>query len=181
MMSGLNCRNELLTLSDYTALNNFITVNNGNFDMKMKYVLAPILMAGFAAQAMADDCSVTIDGTDAMKYDKNEIVVNKSCKEFTINLTHSGKLARNVMGHNVVITKTADVSAVARDAMSAGLDNQYVKSGDDRVIVFTDIIGGGEKTSKSFSVDKLKAGEDYTFFCSFPGHVSLMKGTVSLK
>src|SRR5690606_37726789 len=116
-----------------------------------------------------------------MKYDKSEILVDKSCKEFTINLTHSGKLAKNVMGHNVVITRTADARTVASDAMGAGLDNQYVKPGDERVIAFTDIIGGGEKTSKTFSVDKLKEGEDYTFFCSFPGHISLMTGTVSLK
>lgn len=149
--------------------------------MKKKNVLVPILLAGFATQAIADDCSVTIDSTDAMKYDKNEIIVNKSCKEFTINLTHSGKLAKNVMGHNVVIAKTADASAVARDAISAGLDNQYVKPDDDRVVVFTDIVGGGEKTSKSFSVDKLKAGEEYTFFCSFPGHIAMMKGAVLLK
>ncbi len=149
--------------------------------MKMKYLLAPLVLSAVAMQAAADDCSVTIDSTDAMKFDKNEIVIDKSCKEFTIDLTHSGKLAKNVMGHNVVITKTADASAVASDAISAGLDNDYVKPGDERVIAFTEIIGGGEKTSVTFSVDKLKAGEDYTFFCSFPGHISLMKGTVSVK
>lgn len=153
----------------------------GDSAMKIKLLLASILMAGFSMQTIADNCSATIDSTDGMRYDKNEIVVDKSCKEFTINLTHSGKLAKNVMGHNVVITKTADAPAVAGDAIAAGLDNQYVKPGDDRVIMFTDIIGGGEKTSKSFSVDKLKAGEAYTFFCSFPGHISLMTGTVSLK
>ncbi|WP_240348810.1 plastocyanin/azurin family copper-binding protein, partial [Pseudomonas viridiflava] len=26
----------------------------------------------------------------------------------------------------------------------------------------------------------LKAGDDYSFFCSFPGHSSMMKGSVSL-
>lgn len=149
--------------------------------MKMKYIIAPILLAGFSAQAMAADCSVTIDSTDAMRYDKNEIVVDKSCDEFTIKLTHSGKLAKNIMGHNVVITKTPDAEAVARDAISAGLDNQYLKPDDDRVIVFTDLIGGGEETSTSFATTKLNAGEDYTFFCSFPGHISLMKGTVTVK
>lgn len=149
--------------------------------MKMKYIIAPVLLAAFAAQAMADDCSVTIDSTDAMKFDRNEIVIDKSCKEYTINLTHSGQLAKNVMGHNIVITKTADSRAVASDAIAAGLDNNYIKPGDDRVIVFTDIIGGGGKTSKTFSVDKLKAGEEYTFFCSFPGHIAIMQGTVSVK
>jgi azurin len=30
-------------------------------------------------------------------------------------------------------------------------------------------------------VSKLAAGEKYGFFCSFPGHISMMKGTVTLK
>jgi azurin len=29
-------------------------------------------------------------------------------------------------------------------------------------------------------VDKLKAGGPYEFFCSFPGHATVMKGTVSV-
>ena len=148
--------------------------------MKMKYLMPTVLFTVMAMQAAADDCSVTIDSTDTMKFDKSEIVIDKSCKEFTVNLTHSGKLAKNIMGHNVVITKAADARAVASDAIGAGLDNNYVKPGDERVIAFTDIIGGGEKTSMTFSVDKLQAGEDYTFFCSFPGHISLMQGSVSV-
>lgn len=149
--------------------------------MKMKHIIAPILLVGFSAHALADDCSVTVDSTDAMRYDTNEIVVDKSCKEFTIKLTHSGKLAKNVMGHNVVITKTSDMEAVARDAISAGLDNEYLKPDDDRVIVHTDLIGGGEETSTSFETAKLKEGGEYSFFCSFPGHSTLMKGAVTLK
>lgn len=148
--------------------------------MKMKYLIAMIFSAA-SIQALADDCSVTVDSNDAMKFDKDEIVIDKSCKEFTVNLTHSGKLAKNVMGHNIVITKTEDSRPVANDAIAAGLDNQYVKPDDERVIAYTDIIGGGEETSVTFKVDKLKADEDYTFFCSFPGHIALMKGTVSLK
>jgi azurin len=29
-------------------------------------------------------------------------------------------------------------------------------------------------------VAKLKAGETYAYFCTFPGHAALMKGTLSL-
>lgn len=149
--------------------------------MKMKYLVVPVLLAAFSAQVMAADCSVTVDSTDAMRYDKNEIAIDKSCKEFTINLKHSGKLAKNVMGHNVVIAKSSDADAVARDGIAAGLDNGYLKPGDDRVIAHTDLIGGGEQTSTTFEVAKLKEGESYTFFCSFPGHISLMRGTLAVK
>ncbi len=139
------------------------------------------MFSAFAMQALADDCNVTVDSNDAMKFDKSEIVIDKSCKEFTVNLTHSGKIAKNVMGHNIVITTTEDARAVANDGIAAGLNNQYVKPEDERVVAFTDIIGGGEKTSVTFKVDKLKTDKAYTFFCSFPGHIALMKGTVTLK
>lgn len=143
--------------------------------------LIPVMFSAFAMQALADDCNVTVDSNDAMKFDKSEIVIDKSCKEFTVNLTHSGKIAKNVMGHNIVITTTEDARAVANDGIAAGLNNQYVKPEDERVVAFTDIIGGGEKTSVTFKVDKLKTDKAYTFFCSFPGHIALMKGTVTLK
>ena len=139
------------------------------------------MFSAFAMQALADDCNVTVDSNDAMKFDKSEIVIDKSCKEFTVNLTHSGKISKNVMGHNIVITTTEDARAVANDGIAAGLNNQYVKAEDERVVAFTNIIGGGEKTSVTFKVDKLKTDKAYTFFCSFPGHIALMKGTVTLK
>jgi len=108
-------------------------------------------------------------------------VVDKSCDEFTINLVHVGKLPKAAMGHNVVITKAEDREAVASDATAAGPDNDYIKPGDDRVIVHTDLIGGGEKTSVSFKPDALEDGADYEFFCSFPGHWAIMRGAVVVK
>jgi len=51
---------------------------------------------------------------------------------------------------------------------------------DERVIGATDIIGGGEQTSTTFSVEGLSKDEEYMFFCSFPGHIGIMKGTVTL-
>jgi len=35
---------------------------------------------------------------------------------------------------------------------------------------------GELKTSVTFSIDSLVVGDDYTFFCSFPGHYAIMKG-----
>jgi azurin len=64
--------------------------------------------------------------------------------------------------------------------MKAGLDNNYIKPGDDRVIAHTKVVGGGESDSVTFDVAKLKAGQDYMFFCSYPGHAALMKGTLKL-
>ncbi|HOX71409.1 MAG: azurin [Dokdonella sp.] len=125
-------------------------------------------------------CSINVDGNDAMQFDVKSIEVPKTCKEFTVNLSHSGKLAKNVMGHNWVLSTTADLQGVANDGAPAGLDKDYVKPNDSRVIAHTKVIGAGETASVTFAVSKLAAGGDYTFFCSFPGHWALMKGSLKL-
>jgi len=143
------------------------------------FALAGLLMAG-AQFAQADECTFALNSTDAMQFDQKAITVSKTCKEFTLNLTHTGKLPKTVMGHNWVLSTTADSKAVASDGIAAGADNQFVKVGDTRVIAFTKLIGGGETTSVTFPVSKLKAGEAYTYFCSFPGHIAIMQGTLTL-
>jgi azurin len=45
-----------------------------------------------------------------------------------------------------------------------------------RVIAHTKIIGGGETTKITFPGKALTAGGDYSFYCSFPGHSTMMKG-----
>ena len=42
----------------------------------------------------------------------------------------------------------------------------------------TKVVGGGESTSVTFPMSALKAGESYTYECTFPGHSALMKGTL---
>ena len=147
--------------------------------MIRKFLVAAALLA-LAPSAFAATCSADIEGNDAMKYNVANIDISKSCKTFTINLKHTGQLAKNIMGHNVVIAKTADIKAIDADGMKAGLDNNYIKPGDDRVIAHTRVVGGGESDSVTFDVARLKAGEDYMFFCSYPGHAALMKGTLKL-
>ncbi|MGO4393530.1 azurin [Variovorax sp. M-6] len=143
--------------------------------------LAAIAVLAFAsAPVLAADCTVEIEGNDAMQFNKPAIEVSQSCKEFTVKLKHSGKMPKQAMGHNWVLAKTADVQAIATDGIAAGLPQNYVKAGDARVVAHTKIIGGGESDSVTFSPAKLAAGGSYTYFCSFPGHSSLMKGTLKL-
>lgn len=144
-------------------------------------ILAVVIgSVSFGAQASAE-CSVSVDANDMMQFSTNSISVPSSCQEVTLTLNHTGKLAATSMGHNVVITDTANVQAVGTEGMSAGAANNYVKPDDARVYASTKIIGGGESTSVTFSTEKMKAGGDYTFFCSFPGHWAIMKGKFELK
>lgn len=138
------------------------------------------LLSAMALPTLAAQCDITIESNDAMQFNVKEMTVDKSCEKYTVNLKHVGQLPETAMGHNWVLTKTSDMQVAATDGMAAGLNNQYVKPNDERVIAHTDIIGGGESTSVTFDVSKLQAGEDYTFFCSFPGHSAIMKGTLKL-
>lgn len=131
--------------------------------------------------AVVSNCATEIEGTDAMQYNVGSITVPASCTEFTITLKHTGKLPVTAMGHNVVITRAADMAAVAADGISAGADADYVKADDARVIAHSDMVGGGETTSVSFPVSKIQGDGAYEFFCSFPGHSALMKGTIAVE
>ncbi len=134
-----------------------------------------LLSAAGMAQA-ASTCTVSLKGDDAMKFDLKEATVSASCPTITIELTHAGKMPITAMGHNVVIAKTVDVAGVARDGMKAGAAGAYVQANDARVVAHTSVVGGGQKTKVTFPGKKLTAGGDYSFFCSFPGHSTLMKG-----
>ena len=146
---------------------------------------APAAGAGAAAGdgkvAVVNDCATEIEGNDAMQFNVNAIRVPASCTEFSITLKHVGKLPENAMGHNVVISTEADMQAVNAEGMAAGLDNDYVKPDDQRVIAYSEIIGGGETTEFSFDVASIKDGGPYVFFCSFPGHAALMRGSISVE
>jgi azurin len=147
----------------------------------IRKLVAVSLLTLASGQLLAAECSTTVDSTDQMMFDKKAIEIDKSCKSFTVNLTHSGNLPKNVMGHNWVLSKAADMQAVASEGMGAGIDKHYLKEGDSRVIAHTRIIGAGEKDSVTFDVSKLDPAEKYQFFCTFPGHAAMMKGDVTLK
>jgi azurin len=127
------------------------------------------------SQAWGQECSLTIDGNDQIQFNQKEMRVSSSCKEVTVTLKHVGQLAANVMGHNWVLTTTADFQPVATAGQSAGPPD-FLPAGDARVLASTAVIGGGQETSVTFDLSKLTAGGDYTYFCSFPGHFVLMNG-----
>lgn len=147
----------------------------------LRKIAAVSLLTLLSAPLLAAECEVEIEGNDQMQFNMNEIVVDKSCKNFTVNLSHPGSLPKNVMGHNWVLTTTENMQGVVTDGIASGLDNNYIKPEDERVIAHTKIIGAGETDSVTFDVAELDADGDYTFFCSFPGHASMMKGKLVVK
>lgn len=139
-------------------------------------LLALALFAVAGAAQAAPNCTIKLDSNDQMKFDQKSVTVSAGCKTVSIELTHSGKLPVTAMGHNVVVAASGDVDAVAREGVKAGAAAGYLTAGDKRVIGATKLIGGGQKTTASFPGSALKAGGDYSFFCSFPGHSAIMRG-----
>jgi len=125
------------------------------------------------------NCATTIEANDQMQYNADSITVPASCTQFTINLKHVGTMAANVMGHNMVIAAQTDMEGIDQDG--AGVTPDHVKADDARVIAHTKVIGGGESTSMTFDVARIKTGGPFKFFCSFPGHMSLMQGSIQVQ
>ncbi len=142
----------------------------------MKCICSAALLLAAARVATADVCQLSVNATDQMRFEQQTLQVDAQCTEVEVTLHNTGKLPANVMGHNWVLTKTADIASVANAGMSAGLGNNYQKPGDTRIVAATKIVGGGESTAVRFSTGQLVAGSSYSYFCSAPGHFSIMKG-----
>lgn len=146
----------------------------------MRQLIALALLGLLSTPLLAAECATTVEASDAMQYNQKTITVPKTCKSFTVTLKHTGKLPKTAMGHNWVLAQSADEAGVIADGMQAGAANSYEKPGDARIIAHTRLIGGGESDTATINVAKLKAGEQYAYFCTFPGHAALMKGTLSV-
>lgn len=149
--------------------------------MKISQTLIALALLGAAGMAhAAGNCTVALAGNDAMQFNLKAATVSASCPSITIELTHVGKLPVAAMGHNVVVSTTADMAAITAAGIKAGAAGGYVPKGDARVVAATTLVGGGQKTKISFPGKKLTAGGDYSFYCSFPGHSTLMKGKLTV-
>lgn len=154
--------------------------SNHSKDIQVRHyfltTMALLLLGLSAPQAYAKACNVSISANDAMKFDQAEIKIAATCTQVKLTLKHTGSFPADMMGHNWVLAKTADVQSLATAGGKATFADSYVPKGDARAVAFTKVIGGGESTTITFPTSKLKKGVDYTFFCSFPGHWNMMKG-----
>lgn len=147
--------------------------------MKFRTIIVSALTAMMAGSAYAKVCKVDIKATDAMQFDKKEIAVPKSCSSVELTLTYTGTLPKTAMKHNWVLSTEADAAGVIADSLSHSA-NDYLPPNDKRVVAATKMIGGGEKSTITFSLSLLKPTEKYKFFCTYPGHHSLMTGKLLL-
>ena len=143
--------------------------------MFTKGILVAALMLG-SASVMAKTCEAEVDATDAMTYSTKEVKVAGDGPEPKRTRKHGGKMPGSARGHNLALPKTEDFKAVAKAGGKTTAADNYVPKDDARVLAHTKLIGGGESDTITIPMDKFQKGGDYTFFCSFPGHWSVMKG-----
>ncbi|MGJ5641883.1 azurin [Formosa sp. S-31] len=115
---------------------------------------------------------IMIHGDDKMMFDLKEIKV-KQGQNVKLTLMHTGKMAKNVMGHNFVLLKQGVNMAKFAGLAASAAATDYVPEGTEDVIAHTKLLGGGETDVIEFPAP---APGTYEFLCSFPGHYALMKG-----
>ncbi len=149
---------------------------------KLLLLIASLAFVGAAAPVVhAADASrqVAITSNDAMQYNVKEITA-KPGEKITVKLSHVGKLPKTAMGHNWVLFSNlpdAEVQKLLMDGMKNAPD--YLPKDKSAVLAHTKVIGGGESTTVEFTAPT-KPGS-YPFFCTFPGHFSMMKGKLIVK
>lgn len=125
--------------------------------------------------ATAEENVLIIEGNDQMQFNTNELkaVAGKPIK---LTLKHVGQIPKEAMGHNIVILKEGtDESDFALKANDAKATDYIPESEKASIIAHTKLLGGGEEDTIEFTIDKKGS---YTFICSFPGHVAMMKGVL---
>lgn len=148
----------------------------------MKKLLFSILaLAATSLGATAQDAvKLELTGNDQMQYNKKELTVTTGQK-VTIELKHVGQLPKAAMGHNVVILKAGTPMPAFAMKCAPAAANDYIpedKESLEQIVAHTEMIGGGETTSVTFTAPE--PGE-YPYLCTFPGHFGVMNGKLIVK
>ena len=131
-----------------------------------------------ASGVHAAECQFTVEGNDQLQFNARQLRVPASCTTIELTLKHSGTQPIKIIGHDWVLSKTSDVNVIVAAGLNAGLVHNYQAPNDPRIIAATPVVGGGESTTIHFSTERLQPGGKYTFFCTYPGHAVLMKGSL---
>ncbi|MEO0325508.1 MAG: azurin [Myxococcota bacterium] len=131
---------------------------------------------GGGGGAAADtESSFAFEVGDAMAYNITEMRVAAGA-EITVSIRHTGQMPKNAMGHNfVLLQQGTNVEAFATKAIAAAEADYIPASESSSIIAHTKLVGGGESDEITFTAPP--AGT-YTYLCSYPGHYSMMQGSL---
>jgi len=143
---------------------------------------APAATASAAPAAAAAKSSgarvIEITANDQMQFSVKAIEA-KGGEELKLVLTNIGTLPKEAMGHNWVLLKAGtDPMAFGMASMTAKDSDYIAPAMKEQVVAFIKVLGPKQSGEATF---KAPAAGEYPFLCSFPGHVALMKGTLTVK
>lgn len=154
---------------------------SGKEERPVRHLTKLLLFIPCTTLATNQDCNYIITVDNRMQFDTKSMVISKECNTVTVTLENTGTTSAAIMGHNWVLARTEDINSVLNDGWRSGLENDFVKPNDDRVIAYTKVLGGGESETISISMKELSPTDSYSFVCSFPGHFANMTGTFEIK
>lgn len=124
--------------------------------------------------AITSSNTVELSANDQMKFSQTEIKV-KAGEEITITLKNEGTMAKEAMGHNlVVLSQGTNVEEFGQTAMNSKQTDYIPESLKSAIIAHTKLLGPNESDTITFTLEK----GSYDFICSFPGHYGSMRGKI---
>ena len=129
--------------------------------------------------ALSNSCKQTLTAADNISFDKSELIFPNTCKTITVELKHIGRLPKEAMGHNLVISEKKHVKRIVRKIFESKIEDHFVPD-SKHVIASSKLIGGGENTRVVIETKEFQ-DKQLEYFSSFPGHASIMKGTISFR
>ncbi len=109
---------------------------------------------------------------DSMVFDRTELTVRTGT--MTKVVFHNNSRLSD-MDHNWILVQSGAEQTSAAAGIAAGKEQDFVSPNDPNVIAFTKLAGRGKSSSVEFVAPP--PGR-YPYFCGFPGHQMVMKGTL---
>ncbi len=109
---------------------------------------------------------------DSMVFDRPELTARAGTMVKVVFRNNSRLVD---MPHNWVLVQAGTEDAVAMAGAAAGPQSDYLRPNDPNVIAFTKLSGPGVSSSVTFIAPP---PGNYPYFCAFPGHHAVMKGTL---
>lgn len=124
-----------------------------------------------------------IEVGDHMQFSRTRIVAGPG-ETLRVVLVHSGRAAKEVMGHNWVLLRPGvDVTAFANAAVGAGATDYVPAARAGDVWAHTRLLGAGARDAVVFTVPAdAVSGSAWPFLCTFPAHLQLgMRGVLVVR
>lgn len=122
-----------------------------------------------------NEVTITPVGNE-MRYEQTEFTVKAG---ETVTITFRNTADSPAMQHNVVVLRDQDaINRVGTAALQAGQEQEFIPE-DEAILAHTPLAQPGETVQVTFTAPEEPG--DYPYICTFPGHYTLMQGTMRVE